>query len=113
METVRSEGKISVKWSAVAQRGQSIESAASRYETLDILYPDASSFYQEVQGPETVYLPGGKGAMRSGFGNFTTKNLNMQSSKNGTKKATNYMNLASKSNSDPSAPLHNTSDIIR
>ena len=72
METVRYEGKISTKWSAVTQRGQSMDSAGSRYETLDILYPDASSFYQEVQGPETVHLPGGKGAIHSGLGNNTS-----------------------------------------
>ena len=113
METVRQEGKISLKWSAVTQRGQSIDSAPSRYETLDILYPDASSFYQEVQGTETVNLPGGKGAIHSGFGNNTNKNQNIQTSKNATKKAVNFANFVSRSSSDPSAPLHNTSDIIR
>lgn len=55
METNRMDGKISTKWSVVTQRGISIESSESRYETLEILYPTASSFYQEVATPEVVH----------------------------------------------------------
>lgn len=60
MEAARQDGKIQTKWTQVSQRGSSAEGSESRYETLEILYPTASSFYQEVQAPDVAHPAGGK-----------------------------------------------------
>ena len=112
MEQVRQDGKISARWSAVTSRGQSVDTADSRYETLEILYPDASSFYQEVQGPEVISTSGSKVSFKYDYGSNTT------SAKNGThgalQKGSSGVVLVSPAlQGDPTIPLHSTSDIIR
>jgi len=101
----------------VNQRATATEGSESRYETLEILYPTASSFYQEVQAPDVAHLSGGKGTNHSASSNSSSKS--QSSSQDATKKTetkekpSSSSSTSSSSTSSDFVPLHNTSDIIR